>query len=779
MQPTSPFWYDRPALRWADGIPVGNGRLGAMLWGPPEVQRFSLNEDTFWSGPPTAEPPAVPAGLLADVRADLRAGRHVAAGERLKAAQGRGAEAFQPIGDLVLRISGGAEGGSLWRELDLRAGVARQLACGVAHEVCADTATGLLLIRLRTGHPAGLDAALSWRTPQLRSRVRALGSDALALLLTAPSHVGDDARRRPVVEHGDPAMAAAALARVRCEGGDVMVDGDRLRLRGVRACTVLVDVRTGFAGRDRTPGGDPEECLGRAARAIEAAQDRPWAELLDAHTAAHRALMDRVRLRLHDLPEPAPAPRDAQPHNTPAPLDVRLRASAAGDGPRDEQLAPLLFDFGRYLLLACSRPGTQAAHLQGLWNDSVTPPWHCDYTVNINTQMNYWPAESTALPECHEPLIDLVADLAAAGTGVARGLYGTDGWTCHHNTDLWRATWPVGEGNDDPMWSSWPLAGAWLCLHLAEHWRYGRDARFLRERAWPVAAGAARFLLGLLTEDADGHLATAPATSPENRFATADGPASVDLSTAMDLTLARELFGFLTESAADAGPAADPALLADIAAALPRLRPLAVGSRGELLEWHTERTETEPHHRHVSHLVGLYPGSALAEPRLRAAARRSLDLRGDEGTGWSTAWKIGLWARLGDGAAAHRLLGVMLRPVGSDEEGGGVYPSLLCAHPPFQIDGNFGATAAIAELLLQSHTDVLDLLPALPPAWPAGEVTGLRARGAVTVERLAWSGGTLGSATLRAERATAVTVRWPGGTRTLALPAGAPYVLRP
>ncbi|NUS14054.1 MAG: hypothetical protein HOY69_22055, partial [Streptomyces sp.] len=490
--------------------------------------------------------------------------------------------------------------------------------------------------------------------------------------------------------------------------------------------------------------------------------------------AEHGAAMRRVRLRLE--PPPGGDPRRV-------PLDARLRASDAG--PRDEQLAPVLFDFGRYLLLASSRPGTQAAHLQGLWNDSVVPPWNCDYTVNINTQMNYWPAESTALPECHEPLLDLVADLADAGRGVARELYGADGWTCHHNTDLWRASWPVGDGAADPMWSSWPLGGAWLALHLAEHWRYGRDPRFLRERAWPVAAGAARFLLGLLHEDPDdtdaphGHLVTAPATSPENRFATPDGPASVDRSTAMDLTLARELLGFLAESAAEAGPAADPALLADIAAALPRLRPLGVGSRGELLEWHAEREETEPHHRHVSHLVGLHPGRTLTDPRLRAAARRSLELRGDEGTGWSTAWKTALWARLGDGAAAHRLLGVMLRPVVEDADGGGVYPSLLCAHPPFQIDGNFGATAAIAEMLVQSRGPELLLLPALPPAWPAGEVTGLRAHGALTVERLTWSAAALGSATLRAERDTTLTVRWPGAHRTLTLRAGTPYDLTP
>ncbi|WP_052397428.1 glycosyl hydrolase family 95 catalytic domain-containing protein [Streptomyces sp. NRRL F-5123] len=815
-EPSSPVWYDRPAARWVDGLPVGNGRLGAMIWGPLHDQRLSLNEDTFWSGPPPAGHPAVPAGLLDDVRADLRAGRHTAAGERLKAAQGRGAEAYQPVGDLVLRVArqgGGGSGAFRFRELDLGLGVARHVADGVEQTVFADAATGLLVIGLHA--PGGrLTAELSWRTPQLRHDVRAVDGCGLALLLHAPSHVGDDADHRPVVEHGDGGMAAAALAHVYCHpgegdagdgdpgddaadgggpvagaavgggtvggaavgggpvagaavgGGTVEVADGSLRVRDAARCTILVDVRTGFTAWNRAPRTDPEECLARAAEAVALARGR--ADLLPAHAAAHAAVMGRVRLRLG-------AGRGGA-----EPLDVRLRASQAG--PRDEQLAAVLFDFGRYLLLASSRPGTQAAHLQGLWNDSVTPPWHCDYTVNINTQMNYWPAESTALPECHGPLLDLVADLADAGRGVARELYGADGWTCHHNTDLWRATWPVGEGNDDPVWSSWPLGGAWLSLHLAEHWRYGRDRRFLRDRAWPAAAEAARFLLGLLHEDPDdpaGHLITAPATSPENRFATPDGPASVDRSTTMDLTLARELFGFLAESAAEAGPAADPELVAAVTAALRRLRPPGVGSRGELLEWHTEHPETEPHHRHVSHLVGLHPGRTLTDPRLRAAARRSLELRGDEGTGWSTAWKTALWARLGDGAAAHRLLGVMLRPVEAESDGGGVYPSLLCAHPPFQIDGNFGATAAIAEMLVQSRGSELLLLPAVPPAWPDGTVSGLRAHGAVTVERLAWAGGALSAATLRAARDTTLTVRWPGAHRTLSLRAGTPYDIRP
>jgi alpha-L-fucosidase 2 len=763
----SPMWFERPARRWVEGFPVGNGRLGAMVWGEPGECRWSVNEETFWSGPRQVEPPQVPAGLLGAVRETLRAGRFTEAGRLLQTAQGRSAEAFQPVGDLVLRLTGD-QGDYQGRELTLREGVARSGWGRVRQEVLASTGTGLLLVRLESDDPRGMDGELGWESPQLRQAVRTRDADGLALLLTAPSRIGQDAHWQPVVEHEDHALRAAALARVRVEGGGTVEPrGQRLLLRGVRAATLFVDARTGFEGWDREPVRDQEQCLESAAAGIEAAYARSWKELRAEHCAEHAERMDRVRLRLHAA------------GSSELPLDARLHARASGAA--DEQLAPLLFDFGRYLLLASSRPGplAQPAHLQGLWNDQVTPPWNCDYTVNINTQMNYWAAETTALPECHEPLLRLVADLARAGRGVAAGLYGADGWACHHNTDLWRGSWPVGEGAGDPMWSQWPMGGLWLALHLAERWEFGRDQEFLRGTAWPVAAGAARFALDLLTEDEEGFQVTGPATSPENRFATPDGPASVDLSTTMDGTLLRELFGFLLDSAEAAGKRADPRLLDRIRAALPRLRPLRTDSRGRLLEWHTEREETEPHHRHLSHLLGVYPGRSLTDHGLREAARRSLEGRGDEGTGWSTAWKIGLWARLGDGASAHRLLGVMLRPVSADSGGsggfsqaGGVYESLLCAHPPFQIDGNLGAVAGIAEMLLQSHDGAVDLLPALPPAWPSGEVDGLRARGGVTVERLSWSDGVPVAVRLAAARPTELRLRWhdaEGAARELAL----------
>ena len=778
------LFYTEPAAIWAEALPVGNGRLGAMVHGTFPVERINLNEDTFWSGPGDTAVPVVPKGLIDAAREQVRTGKYVSAGETLRATQGADAEALQPIGDLLieyldapgapgaLNVSGTPGPTGYRRSLDLRDGVAAVQRTGYGHvtrlEVIASAEREVIAVRLETDASDGLRLNLGLTTPQPRSEIRAEPRDSsLALLLAAPRHVVPWPRQDGVVNEDDEqrSIRAAALLRVTAEGGEISVTSSVVQVRGARAVTAYLAIRTGFTSWDVLPTRDSEQCLAAAKQDIDTVLAVGWEQLRAAHTAEHRALMDRVTLAL-DTEQPTPE------------LATDQRLIRRSDGEPDEELCVLAFAFGRYLLAASSRPGTQAATLQGIWNAELTPPWNCQYTVNINTEMNYWAAETTALAECHEPLLRLVADLSEAGREAARGIYGARGWTCHHNTDLWRIAVPVGRGQGDPMWSQWPMAGAWLSLHLAEHWRFGRDLGFLAAMALPAALDAARFVLDLLlVEDADGWLSTSPSTSPENQFATAAGPASVDQGSAMDLTLARELFEFVLEAADVLIPAGipltdqDTAVLQEVRAELALLAPLQIGSQGQLLEWSAEREEVDPHHRHLSHLVGLYPGRVVAvDPNLREAARQSLLRRGDAGTGWSVAWKIGLWARLGDGAAAHRLLDEYLRPVapsGPDGEfsGGGVYRSLLCAHPPFQIDGNFGVTAGIAEMLVQSHgvhdgAPTIALLPALPPQWPAGRVTGLRARGAVTIVELAWADGAPTSLVVEAAADTCVELQW-------------------
>jgi alpha-L-fucosidase 2 len=830
------LWYREPAAAWAEALPVGNGRLGAMVHGTRPVERINLNEDTFWSGPADTAAPRLEPTVLAEAREHVREGRHVAAGETLRATQGADTEALQPVGDLLIEFVGQCGDGagaaaSYRRSLDLRDGVTA-VECGeggqrIRQQVLASAQYNVVAVRIETADPAGLHLNLRLATPQHRAEVRAgtregvesgdagsaedcpaqahtgdgAAATALELLLCAPRHVVPWPRTDGVIDQDDDKLSirAAAVLQVEADAGeplrvdlggtaasgpdqgthagtdtppsgrDAIAAAPFIAVRGSSAVTAYIAIRTGFAGWNTAPTLDSEHCLDAAYKDVHSASEDGWDALRAAHVTEHRAVMDRVTFEL--------AGGDA---GVSVPTDQRLARRAAG-GEDDEQLCALTFAFGRYLLLACSRPGTQASTLQGIWNAELTPPWNCDYTVNINTQMNYWPAESTALPECHEPLLRLIADLSEAGRPTAERIYGARGWACHHNTDLWRLTVPVGKGLGDPMWSQWPMAGAWLSTHLAEHWRFGRDLAFLAAVAAPIALDAARFVLDLLVEDGAGRLVTSPSTSPENQFLTAQGPASVDQGCAMDLTLARELFGFVLECAEQLTAATvpltqeDEATVREVREALVRLAPLRTGSRGQLLEWSAEHEAVDPHHRHVSHLVGLYPGSVVAlDPVLREAARRALEERGDEGTGWSLAWKTALWARLGDGAAAHRLLDLYLRD--------GVYRSLLCSHPPFQIDGNFGVTAAIAEMLVQSHAveagaTVIEVLPALPPQWPQGRVAGLRARGAVGVVELSWALGVPTSLVLEADAGASVAVRWRDGdgvsrTRRMELTAG-------
>ncbi|HEV8330010.1 MAG TPA: glycoside hydrolase family 95 protein [Steroidobacteraceae bacterium] len=725
-EPVAPtLWYAAPAGDWErEALPIGNGAMGAMIFGGVEVDRLQFNDKTLWTGGPGSRsgydfgiPQQRTSAAVAEVARRIERSSSVAASEvaRSLGRRARGYGDYQNFGELVLAfVPSTAAVREYRRELNLERAVAsvsyEQDGVRYRREYFASYPDNVIVVALSADRPGRISFRARLDIPD--NRTVDIKSNAGRILATGALH--------------DNGLKYAAALQVATRGGlRADLPGGQVSVTGADAATIVLSAGTAY--RQHYPdyrGVDPLEAV--AARTDRAAAT-PLQELLERHCNDHSALFDRVALDIGQMPSSLPT-------------DQLLARYGQGAAASDRELEALYFQYGRYLLIASSRAGSLPANLQGVWNHSNAPPWNADYHVNVNLQMNYWLAESTNLAETSAPLFDFIDSLVEPGSRSARQILGASGWTVFLNTNVWGFAgvidWPTA------FWQ--PEAGAWLAQPYYEHYRYTRDDEFLRQRAWPVMKGAAQFWLDALrTDPRDRSLVVSPSYSPEH------GPFTA--AAAMSQQIVYDLFTNVIEAAPQAG---DAAFAAQVRAALARLDPgVRVGSWGQLQEWRTDLDDRRDEHRHASHLFALHPGrqiSPAATPQLARAARTSLDARGDGGTGWSKAWKINFWARLLDGDRAHRLLAEQLR--------GSTLPNLFDTHPPLQIDGNFGATAGIAEMLLQSQHDEIHVLPALPRSWPAGSVTGLRARGDVTVD-IRWSNGSAAEIILQTGRAGRVSVR--------------------